>query len=258
MSAHGTCQIATCVGDAPECPRADGTAVNAARLSVLWIALSAQGCSLHILAQPRHPGDERITKPELATLLQRGRTPKVVLRVPAPRSELAGEQAKVADEQSQAYNIIERELLRAGYTVRDRGLLGEILAKNPMADYSAIRQQIDTDLILEIVSLGRYDMTTHEYQEVENGEKGQLPQPLRITGWRMEARIILVESGEIGAVCTHYLEPADPYFVVASDDLANTADESGNAKSYTGWELNVEPAAVGFAKLLLADLSFNR
>jgi hypothetical protein len=52
------------------------------------------------------------------------------------------------------YNAIEKELLKQGFSVRDRGLFNEIINKSSSTGYSKIKDLNNTDLIFEVVNIG--------------------------------------------------------------------------------------------------------
>lgn len=77
--------------------------------------------------------------------------PKVVLRVPDSPKEIT--QSEMMSFNS-LYNYIEKRMLEANFTVRDRSLLKEVLTRaGGELNYAEIGKKIDTDVIVEIVSV---------------------------------------------------------------------------------------------------------
>jgi hypothetical protein len=171
---------------------------------------------------------------------------------------LTQEEQRAGETLKPVYNIFERELLKAGFTVRDRGLLMEVLRDNPKADYKAIKEKIDTQLILEIVSYQQVDVSNAAYTEVPNGTKGTAAQPFLMKRWVINAKVIMVESGEIGSIYTLYWVPTNAHFV--SFPHGNSwawinASESGvGTPGYFGYVVPAEAAAAPFVIAILRGL----
>ena len=186
---------------------------NSIRRAALALAIAlgavATGCAaLHVLVVPTIPQNEVVIKPALNQFMKSVKEPKIVLRVPVPQGQLTQEEQKASEAMNSVYNVIEKELLKSGFTVRDRALLTEVLRDNPKLDYRAIKEKIDTQLILEIVSLTKWDYSNREYTLVKDGTKAMASQPFALFSWRVMAKLILVESGEIGAIFTIHAWPA--------------------------------------------------
>lgn len=228
---------------------------------LLAAGTAAMGCTpLHVRVDPQIPENEIVLKPSLSQFVKSTPEPKIVLRVPSPQGNVTQEEQKHSEALNSVYNVIEKELLRAGFTVRDRALLTEVLRNNPKIDYRTIKEKIDTQLILEIVSITPWEYNTTEYKRVDTGAPGQAAVPFKFVGSRIMAKLILVETGEVGGIITYYawpknwecyfvfLEGTDPYYVrVASK--AGVADER-----YSWYEAPPEMGAAWFIKGLLADL----
>jgi len=158
------------------------------------------------------------------------------------------------------YNVIEKELLKAGFTVRDRALLTEVLRNNPKIDYRAIKEKIDTQLILEIVSLSPWDYSNAEFKRVDTGAPGQASVPFKLVGSRVMAKLIMVETGEIGGIITYYAWPKDweCYFVFqeGSDPFyVRVASKAGVVdERYSWYEAPAELGAAWFIKGMLKEL----
>jgi hypothetical protein len=104
------------------------------------------------------------TNGHLKTFLSSNSHPNIVLRVPNTYEQVTTKssdgQVSLVNEKSRDiyYNAIEKELLKAGFSVRDRGLFNEVLNKmqrdtKQNIDYSQINELTNTDLILEVIKI---------------------------------------------------------------------------------------------------------
>jgi len=142
---------------------------------------------------------EVFTSNSLKGLLQRTQKPSIVLRIPVETSKATTE---TRFPLSTVYNAIEKELLKGGFTVRDRVLFNELLAKSQTNDYSKIKELTNTDLILEVVDFNtsvEY-LTNKYYTTSKRGkikestlERGQI----KLYGASTEFKVIIVNSNEI-------------------------------------------------------------
>lgn len=100
----------------------------------------------------------------LKTFLNNNSHPNIVLRVPNSYDQVVtkgsnGELTSMNERNRDIYyNAIEKELLKAGFSVRDRGLFNEVLNKmqrdtKQNIDYSQINELTNTDLILEVIKI---------------------------------------------------------------------------------------------------------
>ena len=139
---------------------------------------------------------EVFTKLSLRKFFQSNPNPKIVLRVPQSAKDATSEEFF---SQSDVYNAIEKELLKSGFNVRDRGLFNEVLKKPTTTDYSKIHDLTDTDIILELVSL-RTDVeyNTNKYVTPKKGTKRKLSSGgITLYGASAEFKIILIKSNEV-------------------------------------------------------------
>ena len=184
--------------------------------------------------------------------------PTVVLRVPSPQlrvTESQGPQGGV--EWNQGYNLIERELVRAGFTVRDRALLEAVLRSNQDLDYRLIQEKIDAQLILEITGIFPASYNNDRYQCVdEPGESRRLNEgAFRLEGWQFECRAILVESGEVGGIYTIHIAPTANHFLLESNNRTyETATEQGQADGFGYYAYLFELAVPRFVQELIFEL----
>lgn len=156
------------------------------------------------------PRERDTVAPSLKAFLAAKKNLKVVLRVPTWREDSKGKQS----EPTAAYNLIEEELLGAGFTVRDRGLLAQVLRTHPTLDFQAIAKKVDTDLILEIVKIETVELKTSKYRLLTDNSIHTFDRPsghyqMRFRGIEFEAKVIRVEAGEVGAFFKFFGGPDD-------------------------------------------------
>lgn len=132
-----------------------------------------------IVTFEQEPNDV-FTKPSLKTFLADNPNPKIVLRVPSVATNFAYSGTDVINRpnmfnaNTDMYNTIERELLRAGFDVRDRSLFEALLGKSEATDYKKIKELTDTDLILELVNLNSNVLyETNTFASYKKGKKNK-------------------------------------------------------------------------------------
>jgi len=76
--------------------------------------------------------------------------PRTSFVVTAPNSK---EKSTESDRNAYIYNVIEKELLQAGFDVKDRGLYNEVVSKSKDINYSDLKKLTGTDIILELVKI---------------------------------------------------------------------------------------------------------
>ena len=137
---------------------------------------------------------ELISTKSLESFLNQSEEVKIVIR----NSEFDYNESLY--DMSYLYNIIEKEFLKTGFSVKDRALYEEVVNRSEDAlDYPSIREKTDTDLILEIVRLETdLDYITDSYFN-NKGIKTILYKDgeVHVKGARVEFKLILVERNEI-------------------------------------------------------------
>jgi hypothetical protein len=138
----------------------------------------------------------------LKEYLKNNKSPKIVLRVPNSNDKATSNTIN-SQNNNVLYNAIEKELLKEGFNVRDRGLFNEIMDKSKSADYSKLGDETDTDLILEVISLNTdISYSTNKITLVNNNGKGPDGSNLgaidyKKNGASIEFRLIMVKSNAI-------------------------------------------------------------
>lgn len=225
---------------------------------LLGITVSnAAAAATHVVVQPRVPPPDNVTQPALLTFMETVRNPTIVLRVPAPQTlvtQAQGQQGSV--DLGQGYLTIEKELVKAGFTVRDRGLLVEILRSSQNLDYGMIQERIDAQLILEIVSIQPRSYGNDVYVEAKSHRQGRLKRgEFPIWGWHFESRIIMVNTGEIGGIYTVDVAPEALHFLVSGNDVFNATPQGKRDKEHVGYGVgSAQDAAPAFVRMLVSSL----
>ena len=164
---------------------------------IILALLGISGCTASrrsgtVTFQPNPP--EIFIKNSLKTFIQGNDDPKIVLRVPTEGLTTTEDQNLSV---SLIYNAIEKELLKGGFKVRDRGMFNEILEESQNEDYSSIKELTDTDIILEIVGLDiNVEYSIDKYIDRRGREKKVFGN-IVLNGATVEFKTILVETSEL-------------------------------------------------------------
>lgn len=184
-------------------------------LSAMTSCFSYTKC---IVTDPKKQ-DEKITTNELSKFLtNRKNKPTVVLRVPAPSSNVTAsdvEKSQLARNQA-TYDLFEKELLKAGFVVRDRGLLNSLLQGQNQLDYAQIGKKIQTDLIIEVLNLD-FEVPNYvsKFKNVKTNEEidlssmlimGPEPRGLNVSHAVFSYKIVMVDKGALGGMYTIYVQ----------------------------------------------------
>ena len=157
------------------------------------------GCSsIMMIKYPKLP-DDVYANNNLKDYLKSNRSPKIVLRVPNS-SDKATSNTVNAQNNNVLYNTIEKEFLKEGFSVRDRGLFNEIIDKSKSTDYSKIGEETNTDLILEVVNINpTVQYSTNKITVLSGGKTSEMVQQVdyKKTGASIEFRLIMVKNNEI-------------------------------------------------------------
>ncbi|HEV2333806.1 MAG TPA: hypothetical protein VGV16_11655 [Gammaproteobacteria bacterium] len=154
---------------------------------------------------PPAPPDDVSVRPSLKQLVKQHPSLKVVLRVPNVTTNVtqAGQALAGNTGLDHAYDEIEKRLFDAGYVVRDRALLSSLIDKEGITSYKEIQTRVDTDLIIDVSNLHFNDpqdwITTQGYPGGNLAPYGYYMAEAVAT---VEAKFIIVETGEVGAIVT--------------------------------------------------------
>jgi len=136
------------------------------------------------------------TKQTLTDYLNKINTPEIILRVPDNVQTVLQQNNQDKDVASSYYYIIEKELIKSGFIVRDRALYAEVLKENKTLDYAEIGRVTKTNLILELVDISYPVFRTNIYTNPRGVEKVWTDGYIERKGLRIEYKIILVEEND--------------------------------------------------------------
>jgi hypothetical protein len=167
-------------------------------LLVSWCCVLIVSCTTtrRVIKYPT-VGDDTYANANLKQFLSENKSPSIVLRVPNTYDKATSQTTTSKDL---LYNAIEKELLKEGFSVRDRGLFNEIISKAPTSDYSRIKDLTNTDLILEVVNIDSTIIySTNKVTEISKGKEKEVIQNIdyKRYGASVEFKLILVRNNEI-------------------------------------------------------------
>jgi hypothetical protein len=159
--------------------------------SLLFLLLTSCGSYTSLIKYQKLP-DDVFANANLRDYFKNNKSPKIVLRVPNSSDKATSNTVNTVNN-NVLYNAIEKELLKEGFNVRDRGLFNEIMDKSKSADYTKLGEETNTDLILEVIS--------NKITLVNNGNGTEAnninPVDYKKTGASVEFRLIMVKNNEI-------------------------------------------------------------
>ena len=168
------------------------------------------GCSSEtkIIKFPKR-ADDIYANSNLKEFLKADINPSIVLRVPNS-ADKATSNTNLNQDNNVLYNAIEKELLKQGYSVRDRGLFNEIINKSGSTDYSKIKDLTNTDLILEVVNID--SKVIYSTNKVSVSKKKKSSEQIgnidyRRYGASVEFRIVMVRNNEIAGTYKYHYQP---------------------------------------------------
>ena len=210
------------------------------------------------------PAQDVNIRPSLRAWLKTHPEPKVVLRVPnaqvlVTESGRPSQQSRAdaAVDYNHVYDLIEKALFKAGFVVRDRALLANLLKDEKINSYKEIRSRVDTDLIIEISSLRFNDPAdvakTQSYRDDQGHPLGG--EVLGQAVAHMEAKVVMVETGEVGGILDVHrsrcsVEPACVYTLGFNSYAFNR--ENLSSWAYL-WQRGNGPNGIDAATSLLAQ-----
>ena len=142
-----------------------------------------------------------MNKPGLKELAKHSQI-NVVLRVPNAADNAISNTVNTTGDKI-LYNTIEKELIKEGFSVRDRGLVNEILKNSQNADYSKITELTNTDIIIEVVDINKEIVySTNAIVPVKTKTGKVLPTKIedidyKSKGASIEYKVVQVKTNEI-------------------------------------------------------------
>jgi hypothetical protein len=179
-------------------------------LIILLILRIFPSCSpvTKVIKYPTKP-DDIYANSNLKTYFKTNNSISIVLKVPNSADKATSNTVNTVDN-SVLYNAVEKELLKEGFSVRDRGLFNELIEKSQSNDYSKLRDLTNTDLILEIVN---FDFgviyTTNKITEISKNKEKEVIQPIdyKASGLSVQFKLILVKTNEIAGTYNFNYKP---------------------------------------------------
>jgi hypothetical protein len=141
--------------------------------------------------------DEIVNTESLKKFLKNNERPKVVLRVNFQNSSVTK-----TENVDYLFNVIESQLLKNNFIVRDRQLFEQIIKSNDINfNYNKLKEKSDTDLIIELTKLDT-DVTyeTNKYFDKNNQEKVEQIEKYQRPGAIVEFKVILVKTNELAGI----------------------------------------------------------
>lgn len=179
---------------------------------LLLTATLLEGCATTLYVNnanwPPVAPDDVSVRPSLKQLVKNHPSLKVVLRVPNVTTNVtqAGQALAGNAGLDHAYDEIEKKLFDAGYVVRDRALLSSLIDKEGITSYKEIQSRVDTDLIIDVSNLHFNDpQDWNTTKSFTGGDLGQTGYTMGEAVATVEAKFIIVETGEVGAIVTLHL-----------------------------------------------------
>lgn len=179
-------------------------------ISIAFTAIILTSCATptKIIKFQKQP-DEVFANPNLVSFFKSNKAPNIVLRVPN-NNDKATSNTNLNKDNNVLYNALEKELLKNGFSVRDRGLFNELLSKSQTSDYSKIKELTNTDIILEVVNIDNAVIYTTNMVTIV-GKKKDTKQigdvEFKKYGASVEYRIIMVKNNEIAGTYKYNYQP---------------------------------------------------
>lgn len=211
--------------------------LTASAVSLIFLIFAiASSSSKRVVADTRYNGvfklspekDETVKNAGKLEFLKNATNPTIVLRVPNASREVLEEDRNVKTAKNNdgtnnlndinVYNVIEKELLKGGFTVRDRALFEKVLGDKSVNDYSRIKELTETDLILELSSIQyvKYPMNSFTFYS-QSKRKGNIERRINCTnyfniyGLKLEFRLIKVKENDFIGSFTYNYTPCTDY-----------------------------------------------
>jgi len=147
--------------------------------------------------------NEIIATQKIKDFMSNNPSPSIVLRVPD-----AGEKATTSEENVFIYNSIEKELVIAGFDVKDRGIFNEVVNKSEQLDYKKLKELTNTELILELIRVKvNIPHKTNRFYTKKDKQKVSQDDAITRAGQVLEFKIIMLEKNEYGGSYSFYQTP---------------------------------------------------
>jgi hypothetical protein len=236
------------------------------RLSVFALIICLQSCSSSKELVKFTPKPKDVyTNNNLKAFLRTNPQANIVLRIPNASEDVTTKSTndKVIAVTSQNesmdiyYNAIEKELLKGGFSVRDRGLFNEVLKKmsrdnKENINYSQIKDLTNTDLIVEVIKINpAVQYVTNKTNKIDS--KGRSSEytssrEFKRYGASAEFKIIMVKNNEMAGTYTFNYTPCLDGCEVSAFGNSNKPKPANRLKI-----LQTPPAYEGVEKNLMEE-----
>ena len=201
---------------------------------------------------------EVFTSQNLKDFLLKNKSPKIVLRASDSYSDFSIARQEKTSYQS-LYNDIEKELLKAGFTVRDRKLFERVVQSGnvEISDGKQVKKQFDTDLILELVNISSVNFVTNKFTSVKGDEKVLSKGEIKMNGARAEFKLILLNENEIsGAYKFNYAPCIDGcnYTIDYFGNLYSQKNKTNIVESYEVMKSDINPFIIRCMQDLINEI----
>jgi hypothetical protein len=167
------------------------------------VILTFCNCSSTKFVKFNELGNEIYPSANLKTFLKENKNPKIVLRVPRSKTDLSE-----SESNNYLYDAIEKELLKQGFTVRDRQLFNQVISNNENnSDYVRLKSKTDTDLIIELSKLDPKVIYESNKYITDKGKDGLLDYNYKRYGAKVEFKIIIISDNEFAGTYTFNYAP---------------------------------------------------
>jgi hypothetical protein len=177
-------------------------------LLLIIVVIASCSAGSKVVKYPTRP-DDTFANTNLKLFFKSTPAPSIVLKVPNSADKATSNSVN-KDDNALLYNAIEKELLKEGFSVRDRGLFNELIQKTNSDDYSKIRDLTNTDLILEVVNIDlNVKYTTNKITETSHGKEHEVVQATeyKSPGVSIQFKVILVKTNEIAGTYNFNYKP---------------------------------------------------
>ena len=186
------------------------------------LALSSATVHTPAYVTPFAKSPETTLNAEMRDFLSKRKNLSVVLRVPYSSDKVTTEDLSRNNE---FYNTLEAHLIKAGYTVRDRGLLEQLLSSKTTLNYKEISTTIGADLIIELTNINwktdnyqqTYVLDNKKQQQIHFKEQSKQLNPFMA---KLDCKFTIVEQGLTGGILTCYYSSCDKcYFNLVDGEI---------------------------------------
>ncbi|MFT6360656.1 MAG: hypothetical protein ACJAYJ_004898 [Saprospiraceae bacterium] len=194
---------------------------------------------------------EETTSESFNFFLKNTTTPSLVLRVPDVQNFASEEESFAL---SPIYNSIEKEFIKNGFTVRDRGLFNEVLSKSSHENYSAIQSLTNTDIILEVLDINwNVEYHTNKYLN-KNGKERKISGDIMMNGCAVIFKLIIVQSNDVAGIYKFNYAPCENGCEYYIDDTGRFYPKPNSSKSVKPYEFVKSDNIESFISIYTQDL----